>query len=450
MWFQIQPAAGQNGQGCCLTLGHLLVGWGLPVTRGWGIDDQLEALKPWRGRRDAAVLRADVDAGLHRQAAFTEYLPEFGSIVGGEEDIVPVHLEAAGLCRHQGDEGGERAFVGLDAGDGAGCGGAEAAIGNRGNVAVGEDIAGRDLLPAGQLHAGSAAVSHQDFGHMRVVVEFGAEPGGQRRHLARHLVHAAIDEPDAARFEMGDQHKGGGGLEGIGASVGGVAAIELAQAGIAEIIAQRAPQRRERVDREHFVQVEGGIFQREAQRAHRRAFHEAGFERAEDAGGLGLKAGPALGLGGAGELGDGIAAAGVIGPQIKRGAISPSMAGEAIGLHKGEMIVQPRAGIGEQPLEHRAVGEDGGAGIDGITADIDGAQLAAGVGHALDNGDGQAMRRQQHGGAETAHAGSDDDNGVFACQSLIPNHCLWRRGRPWPNPTVKVMIDLWTVTVYMF
>ena len=126
------------------------------------------------------------------------------------------------------------------------------------------------------------------------------------------------------------------------------------------------------------------------------------------------------------------------------------MAGEAFGLDQREMIIKARAGIGEEPFEHRAVGEDGGAGIDGIAADIDGAQLAAGGAHAFDNGDGQAARRQQHGGAEAAHAGADDDNAVLPCQSPCPNQSRVAVGRPWPNPTVKVMIDLWTATVHMF
>ena len=65
---------------------------------------------------------------------------------------------------------------------------------------------------------------------MRRVVEGGAQPRGQRRHLARHLVHAAVHQPDAAGFKMRDQHQRGGGLEGIGPRVGGITAIELAQA----------------------------------------------------------------------------------------------------------------------------------------------------------------------------------------------------------------------------
>ncbi len=263
---------------------------------------------------------------------------------------------------------------------------------------------------------------------MRIVVEGGAQPRGQRRHLARHLVHAAVHQPDAAGFKMRDQHQRGGGLEGIGPRVGGITAIELAQARIVEIFAQRGPQGRERVDREHLVQVERRIFQRQANGAHRRAFHEAGFQCPPDARGLGLEAHPAFGLGRPGKGGHCVAAAGMIGPQIKAAAILPGMARQPIRFYQCQMIIQRRAGIGKDAFEHRAMGEHGGAGIDGSTADIDGAQLATGVGHALHHRHRHATRRQQHGGAQAAHAGSDDDNAVFACQISYPNQGPVRGG----------------------
>ena len=152
-------------------------------------------------------------------------MPEFGGIIGGEEDVVPVHLEAAGFGRHHGDEGGERAFVGFDAGDGPRRGSAEAAIGESGNVAVGEDVVGGDFFTAGELHPGSAAVPYHDFGNMGIVMEFRPQPLGEQRHLVGDFVHAAFHQPDAARLQMGDQHQRGGGLEGIGAGVGGIAAV---------------------------------------------------------------------------------------------------------------------------------------------------------------------------------------------------------------------------------
>ena len=176
------------------------------------------------------------------------------------------------------------------------------------------------------------------------------------------------------------------------------------------------------------MQVEGGVFQREANGAHRRAFHEAGFQRVPDAGGFGLKARPALGLTRPGELGDGVKAAGVIGPQIKAGAILPGVAGEPIGFVQGEMRVERGAGIGEDAFEHRAVGENSGAGIHGHAAHIDRAQLAAGGAHALHHRDRHAARRQQHSSRQARHAGSDDDNAVRACQIALPNHLSLRSG----------------------
>lgn len=190
---------------------------------------------------DATILRADIDAGFRGQAVFTEDVPEFGGIIGGEEDVVPVHFEAAGFGRHHGDEGGKRAFVGFDAGDGPRRSGAEAAIGEGGNVAVGKDIVGGEFFTAGELHPGGAAVPYHDLGNVRVVMELRAQPLGEQRHLAGDFVHAAFHQPHAACFQMGDQHQRGSGLEWIGAGVGGIAAVKLVQARIAEIFAQCVP-----------------------------------------------------------------------------------------------------------------------------------------------------------------------------------------------------------------
>ena len=176
------------------------------------------------------------------------------------------------------------------------------------------------------------------------------------------------------------------------------------------------------------MQVEGGVFQREADGAHRRAFHETGFERVPDAGGFGLKARPAFGFTRPGKGRDGIAAAGVIGPQIKAAAILPGVAGKPIGFVQGEMCVERGAGIGEDAFEHRAVGEDGGAGIHGHAAHIDRAQLASGGAHALHHRDWHAARSQQNGRRQARHAGSDDDNAVRACQIALPNHLSLRSG----------------------
>lgn len=69
---------------------------------------------------NTAILRTNIDAWLVREAMFTKYLPELGGIIGGEKHVVAIEIEAAGGCGHHGDEGGQRAFVGFDAGDGAG------------------------------------------------------------------------------------------------------------------------------------------------------------------------------------------------------------------------------------------------------------------------------------------------------------------------------------------
>ena len=88
------------------------------------------------------------------------------------------------------------------------------------------------------------------------------------------------------------------------------------------------------------------------------------------------------------------------------------VAGEAIAGGESQMVFETGAAIGEQRFENPARGEDGGAGIDCDAAAIDGAQLAAGGRHALDDGDGHPARREQRCCSQPADAGTDDDDAL--------------------------------------
>ena len=70
--------------------------------------------------------------------------------------------------------------------------------------------------------------------------------GLARSASARRCRACRLDEPNALPLDMGDQHQRRGREERRRAAIGGVAAEQLAQTRIAEVVAERAPHARER------------------------------------------------------------------------------------------------------------------------------------------------------------------------------------------------------------
>jgi hypothetical protein len=142
-------------------------------------------------------------------------------------------------------EGGEGAVATLRARHGVPRLRAEQPGRDRRRVGVDHHGVGRDELAGRERDAGGAAVLHADFRRFRAVAEDGAAALRERFHRAGQPVHPALDEPDTFLLDVGDQHQGRGREEGRGAAVCGVAAEELAQARVPEVLAQGAPERGE-------------------------------------------------------------------------------------------------------------------------------------------------------------------------------------------------------------
>lgn len=88
-------------------------------------------------------------------------------------------------------------------------------------------------------------------GNFGPTAEAQAPPLRDGRQPHRELMHAPVDEPDAAMLDVGDQHERRRGWAGRGASIGRTAPEQLAQARVAKVPAQRLPGRGVGVDGQH-------------------------------------------------------------------------------------------------------------------------------------------------------------------------------------------------------
>ena len=159
---------------------------------------------------------------------------------------------------------------------------------------------------------------------------------------------AAVNQPDTLLLDVGDQHQGGRRLERRGPDIGGVAGEKLAQAGVAEVLAQRGPQVAHRHGPHQVRQVTGANALGQIQ--HRGAFggNEGFFQRAVD-GGAALHERPvAPRLTRPGESGDGVDGVGEVGEQVQPPARPPGMPGQDGGGDEAQAVSQVFTGVGEQ------------------------------------------------------------------------------------------------------
>ncbi len=326
----------------------------------------------------------------------------------GQRKAVGPRVEAPG-------DGGERAAGALRPAGGRRGFFAKQRPAQRRHVAVEDHRAGGDPLPAHEPHRGGATALDLDPLDLRVKAKRRTLRFGQSAHRARQRMHAAFDRPDAFLLGMGDEHEGAGRGEGRGAAIGRVAAEELPQARIAEMAAERLPERHEGPGRPERAKVGVAHISRKTGRRGALRQHEALVQRRENAPRLGGEAEKALGLCLAGEAPDRVGRFVAVGEQVEAlvgagAAAVPGMAGEDVELRRPELCVEVSARLSEEFVEHAAQGEDGGASIDRPTGRSDLPHLAAGLTLLLDHENRHAARGEVEGGGETADAGADHDD----------------------------------------
>jgi hypothetical protein len=89
----------------------LLVRIAVRVPVGGGVDDDLDAFGGRRGDR-TTILRAEIDAGCIGKAARFQ-CGEFGSVIGGKEDVMVRKIEVARLNFAEKRDGGQSAVAGV-------------------------------------------------------------------------------------------------------------------------------------------------------------------------------------------------------------------------------------------------------------------------------------------------------------------------------------------------
>ena len=147
-------------------------------------------------------------------------------------------------------------------------------------------------------------VGGQNLAHFLIIADRGAEGCCGIGQRPRQAVHATLDAPDAFAFDMRDQHQGRRRLERRGAAIGGIAPEQLAQPRIMEILRQRRPHRRERLDLRQLHEAAKAVGADQAGHAGLRRTKERFFENIVDAPRVAAEGAVARGFGGSGEIAD--------------------------------------------------------------------------------------------------------------------------------------------------
>lgn len=236
-------------------------------------------------------------------------------------------------------------------------------------------------------------------------------PRRQPRHRFGHPVHPTLDQPHTLRLQMRDQHQRRRRLERRCPTIGRITPIKLDQPRIAEMLAQRPPQRLERVDRQHLRHPRQPEPRRQPDRRGRRRRHEPRIQRIPDALCFSLECIPPPGLRRPGKLRYRIMGPRRIPPQIEPRTIPPAMPRQPLGVHQRQMVIQVLAKLRKQRIENRLRREHRRPGIHRHPAAIDRPQLAAGRRHPLHHRHRQAAPCQQRRRTQPAHPGPDDHHG---------------------------------------
>ncbi len=229
-------------------LRDILGGRGVAVAVGWRVDEAEDAVGLARAlfiveHGSAAVRGAQVDGRIVRQAAAAQDVVELGAIVIREEDVVPGERKALGARRQHPRQGRQGAVL-----TGGRCEGGirsvcRHAAGERNDVSVPDDRVGFNQFAGGEAHAGGFIPIEHDRIDWGLRADDRAACGRQIREGLGECAHAPVDAPDTGLLDVGDEHQSGRRLERGGAAVSRVAAEELLQPGIAEVGAERRPER---------------------------------------------------------------------------------------------------------------------------------------------------------------------------------------------------------------
>ena len=219
---------------------------------------------------------------------------------------------------------------------------------------------------------------------------------------------------------MGDQHQGCRRRERRRAAIGRVAAEHLAQARVAEMAAEFAPQRRERLDPQPFESVAAD----QRQRAGLHGPYEGLLDEPVDRLRLDVELVERPCLRGPGEIADRLFGACRIGEQIEPRATRPSVAGQCLHRLHRDVGGQILANCGEQLLEHPSHGEHGRPNVEGDAADQGRLEFAAGLAVALERDHIETACRQFQRRCETTRASADDYD-AFAWAARVSRVIHW-------------------------
>ena len=377
-----------------------------------------------------AVLRADIDRALARQAALTEHVVELAGVVVVEEDVVPRQREALAAGVDGPGHGRQRALC-VD--ERRACNAArvvtEQAHRQGVAVAVEDHRVGGQALAAAQHDAADVARCGGDALRGGAVTQLDTARRGQVGQALRQTRHAAIDRPDAVHLDVRDQHQRRRRGPRRGAAIGGVASEELAQTRVVKVAAERLPQRRKRTEACERLDTTGPQIGRHLHQARPAGADVRAFQAAVDGLGLVAEGDETLGLGRRRKARDGIGAVLHVGMQIEPiGMAAPGVTRQHRQRRQRHQRFKRAADLGQDFVEDPAHREHRRPGVDARAVDFDGAHLSAGRVAGFDQRHVEAACGEQQRRDQAADASANDDDSVRFSHKSYRAMCL--RSRP--------------------
>jgi len=184
------------------------------VAIGGRIDDDLKPFASAVGAQRVVSLarrtinRADIGGRVGWRTTSGD-VGKFARVIGREKDVVMGKIKAIGRGMRIPHQRRERSFGAGYAGHGVARPSAKAQVSKRRRIAIVNDDVSRNRFTARQPYARRAPALHQHFGNIGVGADRRALPCRKPRDGCRQRVNSSLDQPDAARLDMGDQHQRG-------------------------------------------------------------------------------------------------------------------------------------------------------------------------------------------------------------------------------------------------
>jgi hypothetical protein len=285
---------------------------------------------------------------------------------------------------------------------------AEKSTRHRGGVAIANDRVGFEAFAIDRIDAADPTAADKDARDIAAICESDAAVAREIGERGGKTIHSALDGPYAGLLDMSDQHQGRGGQKRRRSAIGGVAAEQLPQPGIAKVLAEGVPKGCERRYSPQVGEAGGPDSGRERNWVWTRTAQERILQRIVNGGRATAKITKSASFRSSRERRDSLRALIDVGEKIERFRFAPNMSGQRAQRAQFDMISQIGPDLGENFIKHPAHRQNRGPGIDLGASDLDFPHFTAGRRLAFEHGHGEAARGEQQSANQPSDPRPDD------------------------------------------